>query len=122
MCAVAEPISQSARVSNTATCTAVVFMTAFCHMDRMLSIASDRELALEPLEVVADQRQVGPLPVQDQVEEQAMLVAGVLEQPDQVVLLAEGDQDVLDGVVEPQRFHRPHLWRARVTREVWLSD
>src|SRR5450631_4227058 len=59
----------------------------------------DGEVAFDSLEAVAGQGQVGLLPLQDQVQEQALLVAGVPEQPDQVVLLAEGDQDVLDGVV-----------------------
>jgi hypothetical protein len=48
---------------------------------------------------VPGQRQVGLLPFEDQVHEQALLVAGVLEQADQVVLLAQGDEDVLDGIV-----------------------
>jgi hypothetical protein len=56
-------------------------------------LASDGQVGFDPPEVVAGQGQVGLGTVEDQVEEQALLVAGVLEQPDQVVLLAEGDQD-----------------------------
>src|SRR5206468_11687113 len=47
----------------------------------------DGEISLDALEVVPGQRQVGLLPFEDQVEEQALLVAGVLEHADQVVLL-----------------------------------
>jgi hypothetical protein len=49
---------------------------------------------------VPGQGQVRLAPVEHQVEEEALLVAGVLQQPDQVILLVQGDQDVLDRAVQ----------------------
>jgi len=43
------------------------------------------EIALDALEVVPGQRQVGLLPFEHEVEEQALLVAGVLEQAGGIV-------------------------------------
>ena len=49
------------------------------------------------------------LPQREQRISEALAAVGPLEQPDEVVLLTEGDEDVLDGVVEAERLHRPHL-------------
>src|ERR1700689_2704872 len=70
---------------------------------------SELELGLEPLEGLSRQREVGLGPVEHQVEEQALLLPRFLEQPDQLVLLAQRDQDVLDLVVETQGLHGAHL-------------
>src|SRR5579859_3800111 len=70
---------------------------------------SDADIGLDPLKAVAGEREVRLGTVEDQVQEQALAARGPLEQPDQVVLLAEGDKYVLDGVVESKRLHRPDL-------------
>ena len=46
--------------------------------------------------------------LEHQVQEQAVAAAAA-DQPDQVVLAAERDQDVLDLALEPEVFHGAHL-------------
>src|SRR5689334_15363999 len=69
---------------------------------------SDVELVLQVGELVTGQGQVGLALVQGQVEEQAQ-PRPVGDQPDQVVLRAEGDQDVLDAVVQAESLHGAQL-------------
>src|SRR5690349_12454378 len=69
---------------------------------------SDLDLALQQAQLVAGQGQVGLVLVQRQVEEEAEAGA-VVEQADEVVLGAEGDQDVLDAVVQAEGFHGAQL-------------
>jgi hypothetical protein len=61
---------------------------------------SDNELGFNTPELMAGQGQVRLLPVQDQVEEKTLLVARVPQQPDQVILLVQRDQNVFDGVIQ----------------------
>src|SRR5262245_25542071 len=63
---------------------------------------SKLEIALGLGEREPRHREVGPAPVQRQVEEESRLGP---ERADQVVLLAQRDQDVLDLVLEPQALH-----------------
>ena len=61
---------------------------------------SEGEVGLDLPEVVASQRQVRLLPVENQVEKEALLVTGVPEQPDQMLLLVQRDENVLDVIVQ----------------------
>src|ERR1700761_2418938 len=70
---------------------------------------SDLQVGFDPLEVVTGQGQVGLLAVEHQVQEQVVRSVVLREQADQVVLGTEGDEDVLDLVVEPERLDRAHL-------------
>src|SRR4051812_5830812 len=65
--------------------------------------SSNAQVFFHRCQLVAGHRQVAAGLVQHQVDEQRV-VAG--EWPDQVILTVEGDQDVLDGVLEVQGFHR----------------
>jgi hypothetical protein len=53
---------------------------------------------------VPREREVRAFPVQHEVEEQGGVASG-RQRPDHVVLAPEGDEDVLDGVVEPEGSH-----------------
>jgi hypothetical protein len=55
---------------------------------------SDSQIGFDLLERVAGEGQIGLGPVERQVEEQAVLLRRALEEPDQVILLGEGDKDV----------------------------
>ena len=74
-----------------------------------LARGSDGQVGLDPLQVVTGKRQVRLAPVEHEVEEHVVRPVGVLQQPDQVILRVEGDEDVLDRVVEAERLDRTHL-------------
>jgi hypothetical protein len=76
---------------------------------RTALLNSDREVGLDLLQAVPGQGQVRLCAVKGQVEEQPVFMPGIPEEPDQVILLVQGDEDVLDGVVDVQGLDRPHL-------------
>jgi hypothetical protein len=61
----------------------------------------------DPPQLVPGKRQIGAVSVERQVHEQPA-AAAACERTNHVVLLAERDQDVLDGVVQLE-LHGPHL-------------
>src|SRR3954452_11922482 len=69
---------------------------------------SDGDGRTDLTQLMPGHRQVGLLPVQRQVQEQPAAGAG-LQQPDQVVLVGERDEDVVDLLVQLQRGQRAHL-------------